>query len=138
MWESPSVEQLKNEDRESHTAHLKAGFSFQPLFLHMEMRVQAQAQAEQGAHVTQEAGKGCCVQVNPLGPHAPLLGFLEGPQQVHSHCFEQEVEAHREGGQEERSVEISFHAGVIDPSLLGDKLCNKNTLSKKKNQIAQS
>lgn len=92
--------------------------------------MQAQAQAEQGAHVAQEAGEGCGVQVDPLGSHAPPLGFLHGPQQVHSHCFEQEVEAHSKGGQEECGVKISLHAGAVDPSLLGDNLSNKNTWGK--------
>lgn len=93
--------------------------------------MQTKAQAEQGARISQEAGEGCVVQVDPLGPHTPPLGFLHGTQQVHSHRFEQEVEVHSKGGQEEGGVKISLHAGAVDPSLLGDNLCNKNTFGKK-------
>lgn len=81
----------------------------------VQRRVQAQAQTEQGAHVTQEAGEGRAVQVDPLGSDAPLLGFLDGPQQVHTYGFEQQVEAHSKRGQEKGSVEVLLHAGIVDP-----------------------
>lgn len=84
--------------------------------------MQTQAQAEQGAHVTQEAGKRCCVHVDPLSSDAPLLGFLHGPQQVNAQSLEQEVEAHSEGGQEESNEEVFLHAGTVDPIQPGDSL----------------
>ncbi|TNN84787.1 hypothetical protein EYF80_004832 [Liparis tanakae] len=103
-----------------------------PLGLGVEGRVQAQAQAEQGAHVAQEAGEGRGVQVDPLGPHAPPLGFVQSPQQVHAQRLEDEVEAHGEGGQEERRVEVLPHAGAVDPlssveGLAHDHPCNAST-----------
>ncbi|KAF3853900.1 hypothetical protein F7725_014588, partial [Dissostichus mawsoni] len=57
----------------------------------------AQTQAEQRAHVTQEAGEGRGVHVNPLWLHTPLLSLLQGPKQVHTHSFKQQVEANSEG-----------------------------------------
>ncbi len=85
------------------------------LGLSVEGRVQTQAEAEQGAHVAQEAGEGRGVQMDPLRLYAPRLCFLQGPQQVHTHSFEQEVEANSEGGQEESCVEVLLHAGAVDP-----------------------
>lgn len=83
--------------------------------------MQAQTQAKQSAHVAQETGEGRGVQVDPLGPGTPLLGFIQGPQQVHTQRFEQEVEANSKGGQEECSVEVFLHAGAVDP--LGSVEC---------------
>ena len=108
------VEQVEQDQRADDASrfHQRAAAL---LGLGVEGRVQAQTQTEQGAHVAQEAGEGRAVQVDPLGLDAPLLGFLQGPQQVHAQHFEQEVEANGEGGQEEGGVEVLLHAGVVDP-----------------------
>lgn len=38
--------------------------------------VESKPQAKEGTHVLQEAGKRCSVNVNPLWPFTPSLGFL--------------------------------------------------------------
>lgn len=109
-----AVEQVQEDQRADDTPCFNHGavalFGFG-----VERRVQAQTQPKQRAHVTQQTGEGRGVQVDPLGPDAPLLGFVQGPQQVHTQSFEQEVEANGEGGEEERGVEVFLHAGAVDP-----------------------
>lgn len=106
---------MKQKQRDDNTSHLEAGARV--LGLAVEGRVKTQTQTEQGAHVTQEAGERRAVQVDPLGIHAPLLGFLHRPQQVHAQNSEQQVEANSEGGQGEGGVEVFPHAGAVDPFL---------------------
>lgn len=68
--------------------------------------METQAQPSEGAHVTEEAGKGRSIQVHPLGMDAPFLRSLHGPEEVHAHDFEQKVEAHSEGGEEDCGEEV--------------------------------
>lgn len=85
------------------------------------------AQAKQGVHVSQEAGEGSGVHVDPLSPHTPLLGFLQGPQQVHAQSLQQHVEAHSEGEQEDGGVEVLLQTGSIDLLHSGEELSHHDT-----------
>lgn len=68
--------------------------------------MKAETQTEQGAHVPQQAGERCGVQMNPGWIDAPFLGFLESPEQIHTESLQEDVQTHSEREKEERDVEV--------------------------------
>lgn len=65
------------------------------LAFRVQWGVKAESQPEQGAHVPQQAGERCAVQMDPGWIDTPLLGFLKGPEQIHTQSFQEHVQAHR-------------------------------------------
>lgn len=99
------IEQVQQHQRDEDTAYPEGGVAV--LFaLGVQRRVQSQAQTEQRAHVTQQAGERRRVHVHPGGVVAPFLGFLQGPQQIDAHGFEEDVEGHGGGQEEQGDVEV--------------------------------
>ncbi|KAJ1136052.1 hypothetical protein NDU88_002476 [Pleurodeles waltl] len=87
-----------------------------PLFLSAALlvhgRVESQPQAAEDPQVPEQAGEGGGVDVDPLGPRAPALGFLQCPEKVHTQGFQYEVETQSED--EEGGVKVSFQVCLVD------------------------
>jgi len=78
------------------------------------VRVEGQPQPKEDAQVTEEAGEGGGIDVDPLRVGAPPLRPLQRPQQVDTECPQQQVEAQGKAEEEEGDAQVPAEAGVVD------------------------
>lgn len=83
----------------------------------VQRAVEAQAEAQQGPGVPEEAGQWTGVHADPLGSLAPAQRLLHTPEQVDAHQLEEQVEQEGEGEEERRGQQVRVQVGCVD--LLG-------------------
>lgn len=89
--------------------------------------VESQAQAKEGPQILEEAGKRRGVDVDPFRSLTPFLGFRESPQEVHTHCLEQQVKSNGKTEQEEGDEKILLKTCIINALDVAKGFSNSNT-----------
>lgn len=75
------------------------------------LRVNCKAQAKEDPEVSHESGKGCGVNVDPVGVGTPLLGNGHRPQQVNVKQSKKQVKAKCKQEEEEVGLQVCAQAG---------------------------
>lgn len=103
---------------------LPAGYHF--LGLSVQGRVEAQAQAEQSAGVSEQAGEGAGAHADPVRLAAVAPCFLQTPEQVHTRGAKEEEEEESQGEEEQGGEEVEVQAGIEDPAGTAQGFCHQD------------